>query len=168
MPKLTGEIIVRNTARGMKNKRFFAVSVTGVILVCGVCLFVLAMNRVPVTGECSALSQIPWFGAKLPSRNLGRIQYVAKKYRQVFARVNTTTQEFEKVARELKLSVIRYRMGFDTADLSAVDREFRPTGTAVWCAWGTIGNKARTTVRLFFEPATHGGLMVFSMSTFRR
>lgn len=141
----------------MKNKRVFVAGVIGVIVMCGLCAFVFAMNRIPFSGECSALSQIPWFGAELPNENLGQIRYVAeRKYRRVFARVNTTTQEFEKLASDLKLSVIRYQMGFDAADIMTVDREFRPTGTKVSCAYGAISKNGRTTVRLFFEPTSDG------------
>ncbi len=141
----------------MKNKRIWAAGVIGVIVMLGLSAVVLAMKRAPLTGKCLALSQIPWFGAELPTRNLGQVQYVAeRKYHRVFARVNTTSEEFEKLASELKLSVIRYQMGFDAADIASVDKDFRPVGTKVSCAFGAISQNGRTTVRLFFEPTSDG------------
>jgi hypothetical protein len=141
----------------MVNKRAFAALVIGLAFVYGLCAFVFARNRVPLSGECLALSQLPWFGAELPTENLGQIRYVAeKKYRRVFARVSVTTQEFEKVAAELKLSVMRYQMGFHDADFANVDRGFRPGGTEVSFAYGSISKDGRATVRLFFEPASAG------------
>lgn len=141
----------------MKNKRVWTAGVIGVILMLGLSAVVFAMKRVPLTGECLALSQIPWFGTELPTRNLGQVRYVAeRKHHRVFARVDTTSEEFEKLAGELKLSVIRYQMGFDAADIASVDKEFRPVGTKVSCAYGAISKNGRTTVRLFFEPTSGG------------
>jgi hypothetical protein len=60
---------------------------------------------------------------------------------------------FDEVVAKMNLSVIRYTQGFSDVDLTAVLKEFKPTGKNVWCAWGKLSKDGRATIRLYFEPA---------------
>lgn len=139
---------------GMKRKHVFAVLAISAVLLCGLGAYVFTCNRIPVSRECSTLAQLPWFGAEFPDRTLGSIKYVAEsRRRRIFAKVNTTAQEFDKLAGELNLSVLKYRKGFNDDDLKEVNKEFRPVGTKVSFGEGPISKSGRTAIRLYFEPS---------------
>jgi hypothetical protein len=143
----------------MKNNCLVVTLVISALLLSTLCVHIWNVNRIPTSGECSALSQLPLFGTELPTRNIGQIRFVAEdKHRRLFAKVNTTAQNFEELSSELKLSVVRYKKGFDGSDLLEVNKEFRPVGTRVWCGFGILSKDGRTTVRFYFEPLDSDGL----------
>ena len=123
-----------------------------IILFVALCIFEIVDRRGDSTGRCSSLADLPWFGANLPRQDLGNIEYIAeRKHRRVLAKVSATGIVFDEVVAKMNLSVIRYTQGFSDVDLAAVMKEFRPTGTNVWCAWGKLSKDGRATIRLYFE-----------------
>ena len=125
-----------------------------IILFFALCIFVIVDRQGDSTGRCASLADLPWFGANLPRQDLGNIEYIAeRKHRRVLAKVAATSIVFDEIAAKMNLSVIRYTQGFSDVDLAAVMKEFRPTGTNVWCAWGKLSKDGRATILLYFEPA---------------
>ena len=118
------------------------------------CVFIIVDRQGDSTGRCASLADLPWFGANLPRQDLGNIEYIAeRKHRRVLAKVAATGIVFDEVVAKMNLSVIRYTQGFSDVDLTAVLKEFKPTGKNVWCAWGKLSKDGRATIRLYFEPA---------------
>ena len=125
-----------------------------IILFFALCIFVIVDRQGDSTGRCASLADLPWFGAKLPRQDLGNIEYIAeRKHRRVLAKVAATGIVFDEVVAKMNLSVIRYTQGFSDVDLTAVLKEFKPTGKNVWCAWGKLSKDGRATIRLYFELA---------------